>query len=253
MIDSEQIVHLNGALLRIADAKISVLDRGFIYGDGAYELVPVYHRQPFRMPQHLARLQRTLDAIRLAESASERRMAAAHRRADRAAAVRRPGRVSADHARRGEARPFVPEGRRTDGVHDEQSAADADARAGGAWRRGRDRRGQSLETLRPQDDLAARQRAHASAGHRRGCGRDRHVPRRLADRGLVVERARGEGRRESSRRRRTTRSCPASPTTRRSSSRRTRAWRSISARCRRRRRSKPTRCGCRRRRRKCSP
>jgi len=66
MIDAEQIVHLNGALLRIADAKISVLDRGFIYGDGAYELVPVYGRQTFRMPHHLARLQHTLDAIRLA-------------------------------------------------------------------------------------------------------------------------------------------------------------------------------------------
>ena len=65
MTDSEQIVHLNGAMLRLADATISVLDRGFIYGDGAYELVPVYARQPFRMTQHLDRLQRTLDGIRL--------------------------------------------------------------------------------------------------------------------------------------------------------------------------------------------
>ena len=60
-----QIVHLNGALLRLGDAKISVLDRGFIYGDGAYEVVPVYSRKPFRMQHHLNRLQRTLDAIRL--------------------------------------------------------------------------------------------------------------------------------------------------------------------------------------------
>jgi D-alanine transaminase len=65
MIDTEAIVYLNGELLRVADAKISVLDRGFIYGDGAYELVPVYGRRPFRMAQHLARLQRTLDGIRL--------------------------------------------------------------------------------------------------------------------------------------------------------------------------------------------
>jgi D-alanine transaminase len=65
MIDTEAIVHLNGALIPIGDAKISVLDRGFIYGDGAYELVPVYQRRPFRMTQHLARLQRTLDGIRL--------------------------------------------------------------------------------------------------------------------------------------------------------------------------------------------
>jgi len=59
-------VYLNGKFLPIEDAKVSVLDRGFIYGDGVYELVPVYHRQPFRLPQHLARLQRSLDGIRLA-------------------------------------------------------------------------------------------------------------------------------------------------------------------------------------------
>ena len=131
MIDPEQIVHLNGALLPIADAKISVLDRGFIYGDGAYELVPVYRGQPFRMPQHLTRLQRTSTRSGSRTRTPSARMGAAHRRADRAAAVRGPGRVSADHARRGEARPCVPEGRRADGVPDEQSAADADARAGG--------------------------------------------------------------------------------------------------------------------------
>jgi D-alanine transaminase len=59
------IVHLNGELLPIEEAKVSVLDRGFIYGDGVYELVPVYRRQPFRLPHHLARLQRSLDGIRL--------------------------------------------------------------------------------------------------------------------------------------------------------------------------------------------
>jgi D-alanine transaminase len=60
------IVYLNGAFLPPEDARIPVLDRGFIYGDGVYELVPVYRRQPFRMPQHLARLQHSLDGIRLA-------------------------------------------------------------------------------------------------------------------------------------------------------------------------------------------
>jgi D-alanine transaminase len=59
------IVYLNGRFQRLEDARISVLDRGFIYGDGVYELVPVYHRQPFRMAQHLARLQHSLDGIRL--------------------------------------------------------------------------------------------------------------------------------------------------------------------------------------------
>jgi D-alanine transaminase len=63
---SDAIVYLNGAFLPIGEAKVSVLDRGFIYGDGVYEVIPVYGRKPFRMPHHLARLQRSLDGIRLA-------------------------------------------------------------------------------------------------------------------------------------------------------------------------------------------
>jgi D-alanine transaminase len=60
------IVYLNGQFLPLDEAKISVLDRGFIYGDGVYELVPAYRRQLFRLPHHLARLQHSLDGIRLA-------------------------------------------------------------------------------------------------------------------------------------------------------------------------------------------
>ena len=59
-------VYLNGRFLPLDDAKVSVLDRGFIYGDGVYELIPVYHRRPYRLRQHLARLQRSLNGIRLA-------------------------------------------------------------------------------------------------------------------------------------------------------------------------------------------
>ena len=65
MQDATQTVYLNGSFLPLADAKIPVLDRGFIYGDGVYEVVPVYGRRPFRMPQHLKRLQYSLDGIRL--------------------------------------------------------------------------------------------------------------------------------------------------------------------------------------------
>ncbi len=65
------IVYLNGQFLPIEEAKISVLDRGFIYGDGVYELIPVYKRRPFRLPQHLTRLQHSLDGIRLANPHSE--------------------------------------------------------------------------------------------------------------------------------------------------------------------------------------
>jgi len=60
------IVYLNGEFLPIEEAKVSVLDRGFIYGDGVYEVVPVYGRKSFRLPQHLTRLQHSLDGIRLA-------------------------------------------------------------------------------------------------------------------------------------------------------------------------------------------
>jgi D-alanine transaminase len=59
-------VYLNGKFLPLDEAKVSVLDRGFIYGDGVYELVPVYQRQPYRLRPHLARLQHSLDGIRLA-------------------------------------------------------------------------------------------------------------------------------------------------------------------------------------------
>jgi D-alanine transaminase len=57
---AEVTVFLNGKLLPIEDAKVSVLDRGFIFGDGVYELVPVYARVPFRLDEHLARLDRSL-------------------------------------------------------------------------------------------------------------------------------------------------------------------------------------------------
>jgi D-alanine transaminase len=65
------IVYLNGQFLPIEEAKISVLDRGFVYGDGVYELIPVYSRRSFRLPQHLVRLQHSLDGIRLANPHSE--------------------------------------------------------------------------------------------------------------------------------------------------------------------------------------
>jgi len=58
--------YLNGQFLPLAEAKISVLDRGFVFGDGVYELVPVYSKRPFRLDEHLRRLQGSLDAIRLA-------------------------------------------------------------------------------------------------------------------------------------------------------------------------------------------
>ena len=59
------IVYLNGEFMPLSEARVPVLDRGFIFGDGVYEVVPVYSRHPFRLGEHLARLQRSLDGIRL--------------------------------------------------------------------------------------------------------------------------------------------------------------------------------------------
>lgn len=60
------MVFLNGAFLPLEEARVPVLDRGFIFGDGIYELIPVYSRAPFRMDEHLARLERSLAAVRIA-------------------------------------------------------------------------------------------------------------------------------------------------------------------------------------------
>jgi len=64
-IDPDSIVYLNGAYVRLGDAKISVLDRGFIFGDGVYDVVPCYLGQPFCMDDHLARLERNLKVIEI--------------------------------------------------------------------------------------------------------------------------------------------------------------------------------------------
>ena len=59
------MIYLNGSFIPIEDARISVLDRGFIFGDGVYEVVPVYSRRLFRLTEHLRRLQDSLEGIRL--------------------------------------------------------------------------------------------------------------------------------------------------------------------------------------------
>jgi D-alanine transaminase len=59
------MVFLNGEFVALEDAKVPVLDRGFIFGDGVYEVVPVYSRVPFRLDEHLARLERSLQAVQI--------------------------------------------------------------------------------------------------------------------------------------------------------------------------------------------
>ncbi len=58
-------VYLNGSFLPLDEATIPVLDRGFLFGDGVYEVIPVYGRAPFRLQQHLQRLENSLNEIRI--------------------------------------------------------------------------------------------------------------------------------------------------------------------------------------------
>src|SRR3954463_14279427 len=56
---------LNGVFTTLPNAKVSVMDRGFVFGDGIYEVVPAYDGKPFRFDEHLARLERSLAEMRI--------------------------------------------------------------------------------------------------------------------------------------------------------------------------------------------
>ena len=62
----DTLCYLNGDYTPLKDAKISVLDRGFIFGDGVYEVVPAYAGKLFRFAHHMARLDRSLAELRIA-------------------------------------------------------------------------------------------------------------------------------------------------------------------------------------------
>lgn len=62
---SSQLVYLNGEYLPLDEAKVSVLDRGFIFGDGVYEVIPAYGGKTLRFEHHMQRLQNSLDAVRI--------------------------------------------------------------------------------------------------------------------------------------------------------------------------------------------
>ena len=58
-------VYLNGEFVPVEEAQISVLDRGFLFGDGVYEVIPLFHGRPLQQDEHIARLYRSLEAIDL--------------------------------------------------------------------------------------------------------------------------------------------------------------------------------------------
>ena len=61
----DHLCDLNGEVLPLSQAKVSVMDRGFIFGDGIYEVVPCYGGRLFRFDAHMARLERSLDKLRI--------------------------------------------------------------------------------------------------------------------------------------------------------------------------------------------
>jgi D-alanine transaminase len=70
MADPFPTCYLNGEYLPLAEARISPLDRGFLYGDGVYEVMPVYAGRPFRLEAHCGRLSRSLGEIRMSDPRS---------------------------------------------------------------------------------------------------------------------------------------------------------------------------------------
>ncbi|MDD5033258.1 MAG: D-amino acid aminotransferase [Methylococcaceae bacterium] len=74
------MVYLNGEYLPLDQAKVSVLDRGFLFGDGVYEVVPVYGGEPLRLASHLERLNDSLRGIRMASPLSASQWEAIFRR-----------------------------------------------------------------------------------------------------------------------------------------------------------------------------
>ena len=61
----DSLCYLNGRYGALSDTKVSVLDRGFLFGDGIYEVLPVYNRRIFRFHEHMARLARGLSKVRI--------------------------------------------------------------------------------------------------------------------------------------------------------------------------------------------
>jgi D-alanine transaminase len=68
--------YLNGAYLPLSEARVSPLDRAFLFGDAVYEVIPVYGGRPFRLREHLDRLNRSLAAIRMPAPKSHQEWAA---------------------------------------------------------------------------------------------------------------------------------------------------------------------------------
>jgi D-alanine transaminase len=65
-MSTDRLCYLSGSYKPLSQAHVNVLDRGFLFGDGIYEVVPVYGRKLFRFEEHMARLDRSLAKVRIA-------------------------------------------------------------------------------------------------------------------------------------------------------------------------------------------
>lgn len=92
----DSLCYLDGEYLRLGEAKVSVLDCGFIFGDGIYEALPVYGQRVFRFDEHMARLARSLAKVRIVSPHSPEEWLAVMRRL-----------IAAQHAHSGAADQFV--------------------------------------------------------------------------------------------------------------------------------------------------
>jgi D-alanine transaminase len=61
----EPIANLNGEMMPLAEAKVSALDRGFLFGDAVYEVLRIYRGRPWLEKEHFSRLERSLKAVRI--------------------------------------------------------------------------------------------------------------------------------------------------------------------------------------------
>ena len=67
----QEQIFLNGSFVSRTDAKVSIMDRGFLFGDGVYELIPVYNGKPFLLDKHLSRLNKSLTLIEMKNNLSD--------------------------------------------------------------------------------------------------------------------------------------------------------------------------------------
>ncbi|MCK7498800.1 MAG: aminotransferase class IV [Comamonadaceae bacterium] len=178
----------------VARPRSRVLDRGFIFGDGVYEVVPVYGRRLFRFDEHMARLERSLaqDAHRATRTTRDewlercRRLVAA---LAETTGAERPAGLHPGHARRGAARPRDARRASTPTVFMMANPMKpADRRAAPPRRGLRHRARLPLGARRHQEHQPARQRAGAADLGRPRRRRDHHVPRRLPHRGRGEQR-----------------------------------------------------------------